>query len=967
MRQLRQIVTVLKPGRALVRLLACLIVSSILPCGWVTSAFAGTELPSSTHGSRSLEAVLAAEGWDKMIKTGELRKVTTPRASQSTTHNYSQFYSGIPVIGGRLVIRTDKNDEVSLVQSSLAKWRKTSQPDFRITSDNAVVIARKISLPQEFTTDPKVTPIVLPVNGEPVFCYRVTVSLSKPVQAMDYYINGANGTLRLAEDHLKHFDGRGLVFDPDPKSVLQDENLTDNDDDSAAVPIEAYSEVSLPEISCDEDSLLVLTGPFADTNPTANRIRSETGEFLFDRGDDNFEEVMAYFHIDRQARYLEALGVEGLTPQLLDINRLNDDASYYNPQTGVITTGRGGVDDAEDADVLLHEFTHAIIEAYLPDWRGGETGILAEGLCDYFAGDYSLSVSPDFEPMNLYNWDGHNQFWAGRVLNSDYHYPEDCEDDIHDAGQLWSSLLTEVRLAGDRDLWNQIVLDHLISLSDSTTIPDAVSALLVSDVSLTGGVFRQAIIEAAERRGVISNGQYAPIISHTTPRDTENENAPITVTVGIQPDPLIALDNDNIWLIYNFEESEPESLLLRKSDGANDAYQAEIPAPNRPTVVSYYFFAADEAGVFSVDPPNAPEEKHRFIVGPDHIRPVIVEQDRLPDTVFPVGEARFGVKVSDNIGISEVRLIWYDEVFDLLGQSVLEPQGEIAGLFIGPIHWEVERDQSILYRLRVTDAAANNPNVTLTVIRNFTIRSDAIIDDFEYDNQNWSLNDWQRTDSESYAGAYSMADRSPDEISTPHESIAEFSESWDFAGMGHARLKFVERHIFDQAFAEHGVIEILEEGAEAWREIYRVSGQQQNWIEREVNLDRWAMRNSPTLRLRFRTITPDGARQLTGWLIDDLRLRVGNIVAVDDKAVSDKIQLGLPYPNPTNGFINVRVESNLPIELFVYDLFGRKVLTAEIPAGNAITSIDFKPLPTGIYWIKPKNAGNIKKQIVLLK
>ena len=249
------------------------------------------------------------------------------------------------------------------------------------------------------------------------------------------FVDAGNGEVLLVEDRLQRFDGRGAVFDPDPITATGDTTLEDNDDRADAIPEEAYTEVALRDLSPDEDSLWVLTGPWVTTESTENRARLEAPEFFFDREDDRFEEVMAYYHLDRQARYIRELGFNDLPaqPQQVNVNGIEDDISFFSPQTGVITYGSGGVDDAEDADVLLHEYTHALLHRILPDWRGGETALLTEGICDYLAADWSLQVAPGFHTWELYNWDGHNQFWAGRVLNADYHYPEDAAREPHDS------------------------------------------------------------------------------------------------------------------------------------------------------------------------------------------------------------------------------------------------------------------------------------------------------------------------------------------------------------------------------------------------------------------------------------------------------------------------------------------------------------------------------------------------------
>lgn len=54
-----------------------------------------------------------------------------------------------------------------------------------------------------------------------------------------------------------------------------------------------------------------------------------------------------------------------------------DDNSYYNTANGELTFGIGGVDDGEDADVIIHELGHGI-----HDWSCGGDYSTAEGLSE---------------------------------------------------------------------------------------------------------------------------------------------------------------------------------------------------------------------------------------------------------------------------------------------------------------------------------------------------------------------------------------------------------------------------------------------------------------------------------------------------------------------------------------------------------------------------------------------------------
>ena len=119
--------------------------------------------------------------------------------------------------------------------------------------------------------------------------------------------------------------------------------------------------------------------------------------FNFTREEDGFEAVNTYYHVDHVMKYLnETLGV-GVFPALnsgeviFDPHGLSGaDNSHYISSTELIAFGEGGVDDAEDADVIIHELGHG-----LHDWAAGcisQSNGLSEGIGDYVAAEYSQTL-----------------------------------------------------------------------------------------------------------------------------------------------------------------------------------------------------------------------------------------------------------------------------------------------------------------------------------------------------------------------------------------------------------------------------------------------------------------------------------------------------------------------------------------------------------------------------------------------
>jgi hypothetical protein len=104
------------------------------------------------------------------------------------------------------------------------------------------------------------------------------------------------------------------------------------------------------------------------------------------RSQDEFEQVMAYFWITESQKYIQSLGFRNVNNESQDvrINTWGQDNSFETTHPkDELRFGKGGVDDAEDAEVILHEYGHAIHEGSGFQFSSEEAGAISEGFGDY--------------------------------------------------------------------------------------------------------------------------------------------------------------------------------------------------------------------------------------------------------------------------------------------------------------------------------------------------------------------------------------------------------------------------------------------------------------------------------------------------------------------------------------------------------------------------------------------------------
>lgn len=300
-------------------------------------------------------------------------------------------------------------------------------------------------------------------------------------------------------------NGSGLVFDPDPRTVLNTDNLTDT---SAASAFDAaYSTKSLRDLTV-ASGVYKLTGPFVNIKDieAPNTVPSTTsnGVWTAKRGNDAFDDTNVYFHLDQNQRYIQSLGFTGTKSILnrsmdVDTNGVNgDDNSHFSGTgaTGYLAFGHGCVNDSEDADVILHEYGHGIQASINSSWSGGDTGGMGEGFGDYWAASYSYSTpnGKTYHPEWAFSWDGHGACWAGRMLNrTDAKYNSSKTYGAHQSvtegtatfqsDELWSTPLfqamTALIAAGKpRANIDQIILEAHFGLGANVKMPAMATAIV---------------------------------------------------------------------------------------------------------------------------------------------------------------------------------------------------------------------------------------------------------------------------------------------------------------------------------------------------------------------------------------------------------------------------------------------------------------------------------------------------------
>jgi Fungalysin metallopeptidase (M36)/Fungalysin/Thermolysin Propeptide Motif len=478
--------------------------------------------PSKEDPQRIAESVLKNVAPDLKIKP-DLSQLKFDKVKETLLGShvlYQQQHRGKPISGAWVRVDIDKEGRVYNIQNDLVpetiigkskkkeekSKEKAAAPAKELSSDEAKSRALEATAVAPDSANEVLDNelVYYPHNGIPKLAWKIIVKTTKPMAEWRIYLDALNGSVLDKINQLKYNEGQGKVFDPNPVVTLNNTQLEDN----SRIPTAAYSEVILRDLK----DTGMLDGPFVSTRKTPNRVKRTGLQFLFEREDRAFKEVMVYFHIDRMQRHIQELGFNNVLnhPIEVDIDGITDDNSFYSPATKSLTFGTGGVDDAEDAEIILHEYGHAIQDDQVPGWGQHEEGAaMGEGFGDYNAASFFAETKPLQMRLTLGNWDATSYSGSEppylRRLDSNKKYPKDLTHEPHDDGEIWSACLWEIRAALGRKITDTLVIAHHFLLSRTATFENAANALITADKNLNEGRNEDVIRDVFVRRGIFPN------------------------------------------------------------------------------------------------------------------------------------------------------------------------------------------------------------------------------------------------------------------------------------------------------------------------------------------------------------------------------------------------------------------------------------------------------------------------------
>jgi zinc metalloprotease ZmpB len=231
-----------------------------------------------------------------------------------------------------------------------------------------------------------------PREGTYLLVWELIVASRQPFGRWRILVDAVSGRLVDVLDLVAYaVGGTGRVFDPNPIVTSGDASL------SSATPTAILDRqrrsVRLARLDpAGPGGRYRLDGTWAHMEeysaPTHIEPTSKTRSFSYSWKNRKFLDVMAYFHVDRFQQYLRTtLGLGSIAAFSVPVDAHGMEGLDASGSDGhSITFGEGGVPDASDAMLILHEYGHVIQEATQQGSATGGHGIgFSEGFPDFLA------------------------------------------------------------------------------------------------------------------------------------------------------------------------------------------------------------------------------------------------------------------------------------------------------------------------------------------------------------------------------------------------------------------------------------------------------------------------------------------------------------------------------------------------------------------------------------------------------
>ncbi len=427
-------------------------------------------------------------------KSTSLKLACTRQSPEGAYYTYALTFSGKEVYGRQIKAFIDKSSTIRWVyhnfetinnatslnflsQQQISSFSQSNYPALNLLNSVAVWVQHQNEILPSFyltlqNSEQQITnQLVFASNGELLYTNKLDMHMAADTPAYAY------------------------VYDPDPLTTAHQEYGGQYANNNGADNAELQAELKKRIIrgTLQGDSVILANNNFyieEITGPVWPPTRKALGDtFRFLRSEYSFAEVNAFYHLNTQINHVHSLGYNLPNFRIqVDAHAFSTENSQFSASNSppALLFGDGGIADGEDAEVVVHEFGHALSFGAAPNTAiGQERRAIDEGLGDYFAVSYSKIID-SFNWTKVFGWDGNNGGWRGRTIDYGNKYPN-LTNSIWTDGQLWSTAFIRIYDQLGREKSDKLMLGTLYRLASNINMPQLAQAVLQVDSIQNGG------------------------------------------------------------------------------------------------------------------------------------------------------------------------------------------------------------------------------------------------------------------------------------------------------------------------------------------------------------------------------------------------------------------------------------------------------------------------------------------------
>ena len=470
---------------------------------------------------------------------------------------YQQLQDTIPILDSYVVTQLDKTGKVKQldlgVTSKTNIVKSAAARDTKITTQEAIKYASSIEdfIERKKIKEPEI--VYYPTRSGLRLAYKVLILTREPAHDWQIIIDANTGEVLEKRDLIFEVDGQGRVFDPNPvvtanDTTYRDPTATDPPCDFVGTAIATIDAQLVDRVLKDitfSGGKHKLEGPYVkllniDDPNISPPEEADPNNFKYSSGDQKFEPVMVYYHVDTIQRYIQSLGITTARNSQIKADAHDNSSSghgaFYSPDPddkGIHFGDSGSClpDRGEEADAILHEYGHAIQDDQVPGWgvknpvtNREETRAMGEGFGDILACVYFAEKGGGFQREVFEDWVFGDRAGLRRVDGTKV-YPTDWAGRVHADGEIWSASLWNIyrTIGGDsalvaereaaRDaLLKTVILSHH-RLTVDAAMSDGAEAVMEENAELDDyrGKHLMQMLDSFHDRGLLVTSSQADL------------------------------------------------------------------------------------------------------------------------------------------------------------------------------------------------------------------------------------------------------------------------------------------------------------------------------------------------------------------------------------------------------------------------------------------------------------------------